>query len=210
MTEYELIEKMAGEISGAPWPLPWSYTKARAALRAIREAGCEVVPKKCFIPLTNGGATLVSEDDVERVLAAGSWFAVKKGNLRYVCRGFGRNNRVYLHRFIIDAPKGKHVDHINGDTMDNRRGNLRAVTASENSRNRKGAQINSKSGVRGVYKHRQKWAAIIRHERKNIHLGLFETIEEAAAARAAKEAEIWSHADRYRAMLSASPLKGET
>jgi hypothetical protein len=46
MTENELIEKMARAISGAPFPSTRSYEKARAALAAIREAGCEVAPRE--------------------------------------------------------------------------------------------------------------------------------------------------------------------
>lgn len=48
-------------------------------------------------------------------------------------RGYAYNSRVgYLHRFILLAPDGFEVDHINGDRSDNRRCNLRLATRAEN------------------------------------------------------------------------------
>ncbi len=59
-----------------------------------------------------------------------------------------------MHRLIMDAPKGKYVDHRNHDTLDNRRANLRITTSSGNMMNRRGANVNSETGIRGVYVHR--------------------------------------------------------
>lgn len=77
------------------------------------------------------------------------------------------------------------VDHINGNPTDNRFSNLREVTLSENSQNRKRGK--NVSGVMGVVwnKTRQKWQAQIGLNRKNIYLGIFETIDEAAVVYAA-------------------------
>mgnify|MGYP000066762816 FL=1 len=81
--------------------------------------------------------------------------------------------------------EGLDVDHINHVRNDNRLFNLRFVTRSENSKNQ---SLSSKSttGVTGVsfLKARKKYIAQIGVNRKLIYLGMFETLEEAAAARA--------------------------
>lgn len=81
---------------------------------------------------------------------------------------------VRLHRFIMNAPKDKLVDHINGDGLDNRRVNLRLCTKSENMRNRNKTKIN-KSGYKGVYFETQtnKWKAQINIDGKNVNLGRY-------------------------------------
>jgi hypothetical protein len=75
------------------------------------------------------------------------------------------------------------VDHINGVKSDNRLENLRDVTQAQNSRNQ-AAPKNNKSGFKGVHWHvrRNKWCASIRLNRKLIHLGYFDTPQEAATA----------------------------
>ena len=78
------------------------------------------------------------------------------------------------------------IDHINGDASDNRIENLRDATPQENSRNQK-RRRNNTSGVLGVNRVDGKWRAQIHHNGRNLTLGRFSTIEEAAAAR--KEAE---------------------
>jgi hypothetical protein len=73
------------------------------------------------------------------------------------------------------------IDHINENKSDNRISNLRKATRSENMFNRK-ANKNNTSGVKGVSFCRQtkRWVAQITVNRKNIKLGRFDTIEEAA------------------------------
>lgn len=56
---------------------------------------------------------------------------------------------IKLHRFIMNEPKGKCIDHINGNTMDNRKSNLSVVTIQENLQNRK-INSNNKVGYHGV------------------------------------------------------------
>ena len=92
-----------------------------------------------------------------------------------------RTHRVvwmYVHGSFPDGD----LDHINRDKKDNRIENLRIVTKSENRQNLD-AQKNNKSGMKGVWFHKQnkKWCASICINRKNKHLGSFATKEEAYA-----------------------------
>ena len=100
----------------------------------------------------------------------------------------GKTTRI--HRFIMNCQDGFDVDHKYGEQTrhDNRKYNLRVATRSQNNTNRK-LQNNNTSGVTGVYKHRygDKWYANIWQNNKCIYLGLFDTKDDAIAAR--KEAE---------------------
>lgn len=57
---------------------------------------------------------------------------------------------VKLHKFIMDAKEDEVVDHINHDTLDNTKGNLRIIPHKNNSMNRKSRNSNNKSGFRNV------------------------------------------------------------
>jgi hypothetical protein len=76
------------------------------------------------------------------------------------------------------------IDHINRIRTDNRIENLREVSQVCNSRNCK-QRTDCSSGVTGVYWHKltNKWRARIKIPNKNIHLGLYDTLLEAAKAR---------------------------
>ena len=85
------------------------------------------------------------------------------------------------------------IDHINRDRADNRIANLREVTNKQNQQNASKRSDNT-SGYPGVswYKLDSKWAAKIRHNQKLIHLGCYNAIEEAVAARKAAEKLYWA------------------
>ena len=127
---------------------------------------------------------LISTSDLEKVNEfPNAWYMMDYGNHKYAFGHLpGRKGKVYsLHRWILDAPKGYEVDHINHNTFDNTRNNLRLATRSQNSQNLKGAHKDSKSGIRGVYwqKNLNKWQAQICVNNKRIHLGTFEKKDEA-------------------------------
>lgn len=100
------------------------------------------------------------------------------GHGSYSCR------KLYLHREIMKAKPKQEVDHINLNTLDNRRKNLRLVSHEVNMRNVK-ARKTSKSGFVGVFwaALNNKWRAQITIKGKTISLGLFETIYKAVKAR---------------------------
>lgn len=114
-------------------------------------------------------------------------FGLTSGFRWYFSGGYAKSDKIVgkkrirfrLHRLIMGSPPDKEIDHINGDTLDNRRENLRICTHAENSRNRKVCKRN-KSGFRGVSHFRDKWQASIRFNGKSIHLGHRKTKEEAA------------------------------
>jgi hypothetical protein len=73
------------------------------------------------------------------------------------------------------------MDHINGDTSDNRIANLRPATQTQNRANTRRASNNA-SGFKGVCWHRRKWRAQLIVNGVLYHLGLFDTPEKAHAA----------------------------
>ena len=83
-----------------------------------------------------------------------------------------------LHRFIMNAPDEYVVDHINNDTTDNRKSNLRICTFQANCRNRR-LSSNNTSGYTGVtwIKKSSKWMAYIHVKDKYKNLGYFNDIQ---------------------------------
>lgn len=139
------------------------------------------------IQLTRGRVTLVDDVDYEKV-AQFKWCYMTAG---YAARSVARGEKrwlVYLHRFILDAPEGVYVDHIDGDKLNNRRSNIRLCTQSENKMN-SGKYANNTSGHAGVAfdKSTGSWKAYINVDKKLKHLGRFPTKEEAVKCRKAAE-----------------------
>ncbi len=130
------------------------------------------------IPLSNGGVALVEDADFVRANEH-TW---RKDSRGYPSAKVGRRT-VTLHRFVLGAPARQAVDHINGDILDNRRGNLRIASPAGNSRNRKSV-TGSSSRFKGVTYHRGRgrWQAQIKVDDRSHYLGLFDTEEQAAAA----------------------------
>jgi hypothetical protein len=120
----------------------------------------------------------------------GTWCVLENPNYyAYGTERFGDKRINFLmHRWLTVTPEGMFVDHINHNTLDNRRQNLRIVTRAQNMQNRKGARSDCVSGVRGVawIKRRNRWAARLSIDGKVKEIGLFKTIEE--AEKAVKEA----------------------
>lgn len=137
-------------------------------------------PRRIF--LTQGYSTLVDWDDYEW-LSHFRWSA-RRTRKRVYARRWGGDSRptVHMHREILKAQDGLVVDHINGDTLDNRRCNLRLCTHSDNIANKPKNKSN-RCGYKGVYQRKWgKYQASIRYQKKYTYLGMFDTAEEAAKA----------------------------
>lgn len=136
-----------------------------------------------LIPLTRGQFAKVDDEDFE-LFGKTKWYASVNGRHMYAARKNGGESAVYLHRAIMNAPSGMVVDHINHDTFDCRKKNLRICAVGQNNMNRRGASSHSKSGVRGVYWHKRagKWTAMLRLNGKGRYLGLFVSKKAAAMA----------------------------
>lgn len=107
-----------------------------------------------------------------------------KGKTFYKSMGYVMCQNKGIHRTIMETTDSKiHIDHINGDPLDNRRENLREATPQQNSYN-KNIYKNNKTGFTGVhfYKPLQKYMAYIKSDNKRKHLGYYKTVEEAYTA----------------------------
>ena len=133
---------------------------------------------------------------------AGYLSAKRNGKCRYITISIA--NRPYqAHRLSWLYMNGEfpadQIDHINGNGLDNRFLNLRAVTCSENKKNMK-IQKNNTSGCVGVRWHKcsSKWLAQVRAEGRQIHLGVFDDWFEAICARKSAENKFGFHINHGR------------
>ncbi len=148
------------------------------------------------IPLTQGYEAIIDDKDYERVSKYG-WRAEVKSNTVYATRTFINKtaelhdtrmkpyySNMYMHRFILDVKKGKQVDHLDGNGLNNTRKNIRILSQSMNNAKRK-----SKGIFTGVKKRTSgRYRADIRRNGEAKCLGTFDTVEKAIEAR--KKAEI--------------------
>jgi hypothetical protein len=96
---------------------------------------------------------------------------------------YQKGKYIFMHRDVLTPKRGEEVDHINGDKLDNRRENLRSVTRSQNNMNSPGWSKRG-SDFKGVYlcKNTGRWRVKLTKNRKQIHVGRYDTQKEAAAA----------------------------
>lgn len=137
------------------------------------------------VKLKHGEITIV-DDDIDPNLIRRVWRLRPKGDSGYVVRtdyyNDGTHKSVSLHRLIMNAGVGQQVDHINHDSLDNRRCNLRLCTPNQNAMNRKRDKKGS-SRFKGVCLRKNgRWLAHIQCNHKIYHLGYFGSEEDAAKA----------------------------
>ena len=141
------------------------------------------------IPLSQGKFALLDDDDFE-YLSKFKWCVSKSncGRKFYVMRRLSKNQggrTQAMHRLICGCVHDKNVvvDHIDGNSLNNQKSNLRVCTRAENSRNAD-KPVNNTSGYKGVYwdKSKKKWTAQIKFEKATIPLGRYHDKIEAARA----------------------------
>jgi len=135
------------------------------------------------IALTQGKGALVSDIDYA-FLSKITWHANRTPYGSFYARGRWQGQRVYMHQLIAErrGDQCEDVDHRNGDTLDNRRSNLRPATHQQNMRNMR-KDVKSMSGVRGVHRNKSRWIARLTINGKGLCFGTYDTIAEAAEAR---------------------------
>lgn len=143
-----------------------------------------------------GHKAVLSQED--KCLTSLVWHSSVVGNNRYFKRNAPKGVRgsVMLHRIIaermgLDVSNGALVDHINGDSADNRRENLRVVTRAQNALNVARPPRTNTSGYLGVSfdRSRGRWESYVWLDNVKKHLGRYDTAEAANAARLKAEAE---------------------
>ena len=128
---------------------------------------------------------LIDDEDWERV-SPFTWYF--NGHIGYVMAGVWKHNvqsQLLLHRVVMDAAKGVRIDHIDHNTFNNQKANLRVATASQNAANSYARTCATKtSRFKGVCldRRRNKWMARISRLGKHMHVGYFSTEIEAASA----------------------------
>ena len=133
--------------------------------------------------------TMVDDEDFEYL---NQWKWLCSNNLYVIKVFYNRKEQKktfkLMHREIMKIPKGMYTDHINHDTLDNRKCNLRICTNQENSFNSK-LNKNNTSGYKGVSweERRKKWRASINKNQKQIHSRYFDN-----ELKAAKQYDIWA------------------
>lgn len=139
-----------------------------------------------LIYLTQGQVATV-DADLHEWLNQWKWYAQKASSTGrfYAVRKLRRNASMPMHRQILgmDSSDTLFADHIDGDTLNNRRVNLRIATPSQNAQNQRVFRTN-RLGLKGVHKVTwgNKYCACIRVSGKRIYLGNFDDPKDAHAA----------------------------
>lgn len=149
---------MSVESRGAKWRVRWredGHARARAfadladaeafdrELARRRRGDYITAAGQPCIPLGRGDLVALVDEDMVDDLAQFSWRAVQASRNLYVVRSVTTRRTEAMHRRImgLEHGDGLEVDHINHDTLDNRRSNLRIVRQIDNQHNRRAVRV---------------------------------------------------------------------
>lgn len=147
----------------------------------MRTTPITVRRKHALLPIAYRGSRCWGKIDVQDwdLVSGRTWSMTKAGYLQAKING----TPVYLHRMLMDNPRNRLVDHIDRDSLNNCRSNLRLATKKQNSENQ-GIREDNSTGYRGVDYHKSSdlYRARVRHHGREHHLGMYGTAEQANAA----------------------------
>lgn len=129
--------------------------------------------------------TFLVDKDIYEEIKDYRWCYVNYKNTHFYCKNVTLG---YLHRYVLGLPKNRTndivSDHINRNTLDCRRSNLRVCTIAENNLNQS-IRKNCRSGVKGVHwnKRERAWKVEIKYKGQYKYLGRYKDFEEAKKAR---------------------------
>jgi hypothetical protein len=145
LKKYGTIDKAkeAAEKYQKEWVMKDPFKRSHNPYRHLSETDTEIW-------LDNLQRTvLVSSNRLDEILKFGHWCGIPKENGACYAYHAKKQGNTMMHRFLLDAPSDKVVDHIDGNGLNNRTENIRLATLSENSRNMK-LSIRNKTGVNGL------------------------------------------------------------
>ena len=128
--------------------------------------------------------SLIDIEDVEKIKNFYWRIRYDRRNPKHYIETWVKGKRIHLHRFLLDLNNAYNpnetVDHINGDSLDNRKNNLRICTKKENSQNRvnpRKCNKNSISGIVGItwVKQHKRWRIC----QKGKYIGQYKSLEKA-------------------------------
>lgn len=154
-----------------------------------------------FISISKGYMVEIDDEDAP-IITGNKWTARVNSKTDYTVRVYayrqqtqgGRIKQIYMHRLLANAPPGMDVDHIDGNTLNNRKSNLRLCTRSQNLSNTKRHADKTHDLPKGIeYRGNRtnKYSARICHNGVRYCLGSFYTIEEASEAYNKKALELF-------------------
>jgi hypothetical protein len=176
--------------------LPTGMCRNFKAVRWLRPTSRKAKPDSAMpesngairrIPLGHDLFATVDAADFEE-LSKYKWCASRQHGIVYAVRRTKQGRTAYMHREIMRAPKGYIVDHIDHNTLNNRRCNLRVCTPEQNYANA-GPRGGSSRFV-GVYRRGKKWVAGITWRGEHFYLGSYDEEVEAAKVRDRKAYEL--------------------
>lgn len=141
------------------------------------------------IKVTRNKFVLVDDEDFEK-LNSFTWYCETHGRTfrsfmvkEKKINGIRKRKKIFMHRVILNAKKGQIIDHIDGDSLNNQKSNLRFCSHSQNIMNGP-SRLGSTSRFLGVskrqFKNSLKWKAQIQQNGKNYHIGVYDSEKEAA------------------------------